>query len=79
MQYTPQIPVNEQLAVFPQGQKGRGVGRYNFFMRSKQIKYSNDHIKGNQVRKGGGGAAWYPPLGETLVYVYHTGGLMHGK
>ena len=22
-------------------------------MRSKQIKHSNDHIKGNQVRKGG--------------------------
>ena len=46
-------------------------GRYNFSMGSKQIKHSNDHIKGNQVRKGGrGGATWYPPLGETLCEVF---------
>ena len=51
---------------FPQVQKERG-GRYNFSMRSKQIKHSNDHIKGNQVRKGGEGVPWYPPLGETLM------------
>ena len=63
------------VPVFPPSTKrkgggggGGGGGRYNFSMRSKQIKHSNDHIKGNQVRKGGG-APWYPPLGETLVYI----------
>ena len=57
------------IQCFPQVKKERGGGgRYNFSMRSKQIKHSNDHIKGNAVRKGGG-APWYPPLGETLLYL----------
>ena len=56
----------ERASVFPPSKKRKGGGRYNFSMRSKQIKHSNDHIKGNQVRKRGGGAPWYPPLGETL-------------
>ena len=47
--------------MFPPSKKERGGGGNNFSMRSKQIKHSNDHIKGNQVRKGGGA-----PLGETL-------------
>ena len=46
--------------------KGGGGGRYNFSVISKQTRHSNDHIKGNHVRKGGWGAPWYPPLGETL-------------
>ena len=56
------------VSVFPPSKKKRGGGGgYNFSMRSKQIKrsWTNDHIKGNQVRKGGGGggAPWYLPLG----------------
>ena len=45
--------------MFPPSNKRKGGGgggeRDNFSMRSKQIKHSNDHIKENQVRKGGGG------------------------
>ena len=37
--------------------------RYKFSMTSKQTKYSNDHIKGNRVTKGGG-APWYPLWGK---------------
>ena len=44
--------------------KKKGGGRYHFSMRSKQIKHSNDHIKGNQVRKRGGE---YPGTGNTAV------------
>ena len=47
--------------------KNKGGGRYKFSMRSKQIIHSSDHIKGNQVRKGGGGSILVPPLGETLT------------
>ena len=44
-------------------------GRYNFSMGSKEIKHSNDHIKGNQVRKGGGegGSNLVPPFGGNTV------------
>ena len=56
-------------AVFPPSKKRKGGGRYNFSMRSKQIKHFNDHIKGNQVKKGGGGgggAPWTPLWGNTV-------------
>ena len=65
--------VMSSYSVFPPSKKkergGGGGGRYNFSMRSKQIKHSNDHIKGNQVRKGGGGrgAPWY----TRLVLAHH--------
>ena len=58
-------------AVFPPSQKERGRGggeRYNFSIRSKQIKHSNDHIKGNQVRKGGG----HPFGGNTASVLIHS-------
>ena len=56
--------------MFPPSKKRKGGGgRCNFSLRSKQIKHSNDHIKGNQVRKGGGGAPWYPPFGGNTASV----------
>ena len=49
--------------------KGVGGERYNFSIRSKQIKHSNDHIKGNRVRKGGGG---HPFGGNTASVLIHS-------
>ena len=43
--------------VFPPSTKRKG-GRYNFSMRSKQIKHPNDHIK-----LGKGGSTLVPPFG----------------
>ena len=43
-------------AVFLPNRKMKGREEIcNFSMRLKQIKHSNDHIKGKQVRKGTGG------------------------
>ena len=51
------------LYTYMQGSTEISLRRYNFSMRSKQIKHSNDHIKGNQVRKGEGGrSTCCPPL-----------------
>ena len=49
-----------------QVKKERG-GRCNFSMRSKQIKHSNDHIKGNQARKGGGEHPGTPLWGKHCL------------
>ena len=55
-----------------QGSTEISLRRYNFSMRSKQIKHSNDHIKGNQVRKGEGGEEYLlpPPFGENTAKVH---------
>ena len=59
-----QLTTIDMTQCFPQVQKERG-GRYNFSVRSKQIKHSNDNIKGNQITNGGGGGG-----GGTLVPLF---------
>ena len=66
------------LQCFPQVKKkkerggggGGGLGLDITSMRSKQIKHSNDHIKGSQARKGSGGGGG----GSTLVLGKHCSG-----